>query len=237
MPAFAAAMSAPPSFPPSFPPGLSALHRALADFAAPSAPVFTPFAMPEPTAASLAPEPQPDVEALVADAVAQAEARLRDKLDEEHRAALSAAVDDALAAERQEHAAEMERVLSETGAAAANAIDAGLAELRAGVAAELSSACARLLLPIAGEAVVARAVSEMAQALREALENEAAPRITVSGPRQLLDGLQARLAGAEGVQWRESTGFDLAASFDGRVVETRLAEWAEALKAALEDVS
>lgn len=236
MPALATAMPTPPSFPPSFPPGLSALHRALADFAEPAAPVFASFAMCEPAAAPL-PEPQPDVEALVADAVAQAEARLRDRLDEEHRTALAAAVEDALAAEREAHAAEMRRVLSETGAAAAASIDAGLAEIRAGVAAELSAACAKLLLPIAGEAVMRRAVSEMALAVREALEGEAALRVTVCGPRPLLDGLQARLAGAEGVQWRESPGFSLSASFDGRIVETRLAEWAETLKAGLKDVS
>lgn len=239
---------------PGFPPGLDALQRALADFSAPVPARFVSFAaqaLPEPLADPVAPampalfavpevepEPSPDVDLIVAAAVEAAEARLRGELEAEHAAALEAA----LATERQRHAFLVEMEVHSACAAAADTLAAGLEDLRTQVAAELAGACARLLAPIAGEDISRRAVAAMEAAVREALDGEARPRITLCGPPQLLEGLRARLgARAPEVQWREAEGFELAAGFDGQVVETRLGEWAaslqETLKTELEGIS
>jgi hypothetical protein len=233
-----AAPAGPPGAPASARAGLDALHRALADFAAPAAPAFALFA-PEPEAPPCAPElPAEDVEARIAQAVEDAEASLRARLETEHGAVLEAALAQALQAERDAHGAALAHALREAGEGAADAIGDRLAALRAEVESVLMGACARVLLPLAGEAVARRAAAEMAEAVREALRRESRPRITVSGPEPMLAGLRARL-GEEGagVEWREASGFDLAAAFDGSVIETRLGAWAEALRADMSEAS
>lgn len=239
---------------PGFPPGLDALQRALADFSAPAPTVFAPFAaeMPAeppadfPAEAMLSPmpalfalpepepEPSPDVERLVAEAVEAAEARLRAELEAEHAAALEAA----LATERQRHAFLMEMEVHSACGASADTLASGLAALRGEVAGEIAAACARLLAPVVEAGLARRAVAALDAALREALEGEARPRVIVSGPALLMEGLRARLGSrAPEVQWREAEGVELAAGFDGQVVETRLGEWAAALQAELEGTS
>lgn len=211
----------------------SALHRALADFGeqAPLRPAFPRSAM------SVAAEPTaPSFSAADLDrAVAQAEARLRESLTLEHLAAreraISEAVSQAVAAERRIHAEDIERVSGEQAIVMATAIADAMGELQEQVCEKVSAACARLLLPVLKEDAARRAVAALALVLRDALADTDSVRVTLSGPPALRAALQAELAGMA-VQWQERDGesFDLRAAFNGQVVETRLAEWAETLK-------
>lgn len=207
--------------------GNSLLHSALRDFGAASGaaairmpePAIAfddpfPVAFPEPAALA----PVVDVEAAVAEAVAQAEDALRLELEARHRAAIEEM--------RVAHRAELERMAAEFGQSAAERIDAGIVALSEQVSDALSERVAHLLKPFIGEKQTARAADALVEALRQALGERGGARVAARGPRLLWEQLQPALSRA-GIQaeWEEGAGVDLSVSLGDTLWRTRLDSW------------
>lgn len=204
--------------------------RALADYLpdfgirSRSAAEPTVVAQPAPT---LAQPPAPDVAGIVATEVALAEARLR--------AELTQAGDDALAAERDRHAAEMNELRAMLGSEAGGLITARMAEAEARISALATSAAARVLSVHLSDDLARRSVERLTEVVRQACEDREAVRIRIVGPQSLFEGLQAGLGAqlAERCDFAEAPGFDLTVAIDGALFETRLGEWSAAIGEAL----
>lgn len=171
-------------------------------------------------------EPPLDVDTLVAEAVARAEAAQAARLGAEHAGALEAQRQaDAAAA-----AAAMESLGKDLGASIAD----GIAAMEARLAASVEEAVARMLGGVLCDDLRGRALDALARTIGSALGDAEAVRICVSGPQSLFEPLRAALgAGADRLQFTEAPGFDLAVSIDDAVFETRMSEWAAALSEVL----
>lgn len=222
--------------------GSRSLAAALKDFGAPQLAAVDAFAMPtndfeidtldfdmpaEMSCEPPEPEPDPiDVDALIAEAVAKAEAELADRLNKEHA--------DTLQLERDRHAEELiefqQRVADEAGTRISAAID----EMESRVIALTSAVTSRILGGVLTEDIRDRSVERLAGYIQEALADSEAVRIRVRGSQPLYEALMARLPKyAEQFDYTESVGFDLSVTIDDSIFETRLAEWSSALAEAL----
>ena len=169
---------------------------------------------------------QPDITEIVRIEVAVAEEALRIKLEAEHAAAIEAEQ----AAHRQELAAQMENL----GREAAAAIEARLGELEQALAARLSGEVARILGGLLTEDLQKRSVEELAARILEAVRDSETIRIEIRGPQSMFAGLSAVLGERiVNLDYIESDGFDLTATIDGTIIETRLSQWSEALSGIL----
>lgn len=166
-----------------------------------------------------------DVEAAVAEAVAQAEAALADKLAQEHA--------EALQAERDRHAQEMSELQAQFADEAAAKILASIGEMEARLVELTSAVTARILGGVLTDDLRQRSIGKLAQIIREALADDEALRIRVRGNLPLYEELKERLPEhADQIDFTESTNFDLSVTIDDSVFETRLAEWSSALAEA-----
>ena len=172
-------------------------------------------------------EAQPvDVDALVADAVAQAEAALTERLAEEHA--------EALRLERERHTQEMTELQARFAAEAADAIQAGITEMENRVVELTSAVTARILGVVLTDDLRERSIERLVTIIREALTDDDAVRIRVRGSLPLYDEVKARLPDhADQFDFVESPDFDLSVTIDDSVFETRLAEWSAALAETL----
>lgn len=167
-------------------------------------------------------QPGIDIDAMIATAVAQAE--------EELAARLAAERDAALEAERERHRAELAEQAHRLGALAGQSIATRLGEAEAALSAHTSAAVARVLGTILTDELQRRSIESLARSVREALHDQEAVRIRVSGPQALFESLAAMLPErAESIEYSESSAFDLTVAVDGTLYETRLSEWASAL--------
>lgn len=212
------------------------VHRladALKDFGVRPLPVADPFeAMSEagepslPVFDAVETPALPDTDELIANAVAQAEAELAERLENEHA--------QTLLAERERHAEEVselqrqfadeagERILAEMGA-----LEARLTELTTAVT-------ARILGGVLTDDVRERSLDRLGGLIREALADNEAVRIRVNGSLPLYEALKQKLPGHEGqLDFTESAYFDLSVTIDDSVFETRLGEWSASLAEAL----
>lgn len=203
---------------------IAALFERLTDFA-PHAPEEVETAVPE------APEypravPEPDIPAIVAAAVAEAEGALSARLAAEHEAALEA--------ERKRHAAEIAELGARIGAETGAAIAASIGEMEARVAHLATDAAARIIAGLVSDDIQKRSIEALAAAILTAVADRDAVRIKVSGPQFMFDTLATAMGDlAENIDFTESMGFDLSVSIDDNLFETRLGEWSAALSETL----
>ena len=197
-----------------------ALVDFLQDFGARPALVLRPEPVdPEPFRASI---PQPDIGAIVAAAVEQAESMLAEKLRAEHA--------EAMETERQAHAAEIDALLHRFGETAGEQIAAGLAVAEARVGDLATAAAARMLGSVLSDELQARSIASRAQSIREAVQDAETVRIEIRGPQSLFESLRTKLPDrVDGLHFVEAPGFDLTVRIDGNLFETRLAEWSAVL--------
>lgn len=202
-----------------------ALFEALQDFAPPGQPpkrlAETPRAEP-----TLTVHKAPDIEALVAERVAQAESALREKLGNEHTAALVA-----LAEEHETRLAELHR---DYGGRLGVALSSSIAEAEARVTELAVASLARAVGSILSEEIQKRSIAGLTLAIREAMADRDAVRIRVRGPLSLFETLRASL-GEQAVKldFAEAPGLDLTVSIDGNPIETRLSEWSAGISEIL----
>jgi hypothetical protein len=216
----------------------SALAAALKDFGAgPPRPAAEPFrvaamgAPPPPIdLPGFPPEPEVepiDVDAIVAEAVAAAEAALAQRLCDEHA--------EALRAEQERHAEEVAALEGRFADAASVTIRDRFAEMEGRVVELTSAVTARILGTTLTDDIRDRSIERLAALIREALMDGEAVRIRIHGSLPLFETLKEKLPerGAQ-LDFMERPEFDLSVSIDDSVYETRLAEWSAALAETLE---
>lgn len=169
-----------------------------------------------------APPAPVDVDALIAQAVAEAEAALEERLAGEHREELDR--------QRQADAAEATAFLESLGGDMGAAIATGLEAMERRLTASVGDAVARILGGVLGDELRARALEALARTISETAADADAVGIRVSGPVSLYEPLKAKLgAHADNLQFSEAPGFDLTLSIDDAVFESRMSEWSAAL--------
>jgi len=153
-----------------------------------------------PQAAAPPSQPAPSTAEIVAAEVKRAEAAAE--------ARLRAEFDTVIAAERERHAAELAEAVAESGRRTGDAVAAMLARV---------------------EAEVPRTICNAAT-VSAALSASPALRVAAAGPAGMLAGLRDGLGPfAERLDATEAETFDLRVDLDGSVIETRMAEWNDAL--------
>jgi hypothetical protein len=179
---------------------------------------------PEPPAAA-APAAA-ELNALIREVVAKAEAEITGRL--------SAIYEATLQAERDKHAAELERLQADFGTEIGVRISAQLDELEASVGLVATSLTGRIISSLLTEDIQKRSLESLRRSIVEALRDNDTVRIQVQGPLSLFEPLSAALGERAGsLQYVEAPGFDLTVSIDGNLFETRLCEWSTALAGAL----
>lgn len=202
---------------------IAALFERLTDFA----PLAPHGVVPDaPVAEYPKAVPDLDIPAIVAEAVAQAEADLAARLAEEHEAALEA--------ERQRHAAEIAELGARFGAEAGEAIATRIAEMETRVVHLATDAAARVVATLVSDDIRKRSIDALSTAILAACADREAVRIKVTGPQFLFDALAAAIGERiDNVDFVEAVGFDLSVAIDDNLFETRLGEWSSALSETL----
>ena len=181
--------------------------------------------LPQAPARASAPEQapeKPNVEAIVAQAVARAERETAERLELTHR--------EALQAEREAHARELEALNVRQGEELAARITAAMQEAERQLISVSSEAAARVLSHFLSEQIVGRAVAELARTIRIAVADADGLRIRVRGPQSLFMPLEAAMGDlSKYLEFTESPGADLTVTINETLFETRLADWSTAL--------
>ncbi|GLS31318.1 hypothetical protein SAMN04488498_11839 [Mesorhizobium albiziae] len=179
--------------------------------------------LPEPAAAAPA---AADLNTLIREEVAKAEVEITGRL--------SAIYEATLQAERDKHAAEVERLQVEFGSEIGARISAQLDDLEASVGLVATSLTGRIISSLLTEDIQKRSLESLRRSIVEALRDNDTVRIQAQGPLSLFEPLSAALGERAGsLHYVEAPGFDLTVSIDGNLFETRLAEWSTALAGAL----
>lgn len=132
----------------------------------------------------------------------------------------AAALEQALAAERQRWSAEQGALL---GALIASTL--GDIEQR------ISDCVAHILQPMLGEQVRAKATGELTRLVNDMLGKGECGKITISGPQDLLAAVEAQLTGlGEGVAFVVAETADMSVSVGDTIMETRIGAWADAIR-------
>jgi len=202
----------------------AALFDLLPDFGTRTPRVSQPQAaaeqMPE------APAPQADIGTLIAEAVAQAEATLAERLSAAHEAALEA--------ERQAHAEEARTFFESFGGEVGKAVSSRIDAMEARVTDLVAATVARIIGGVVSDDLQKRSLEALASAVRETVGDGEAVRIAVRGPLSLFETLKASLGPrAANLDFIETPGFDLTVTIDEAVFETRMAEWSATLSEVL----
>lgn len=212
--------------------GANALEAALQDFGAPSE---QPFAMADPFAGSRAepvfemppPDEGPDIDTLIAQAVADAEEALAIRLAAQHA--------EAFAAERQRHDEEMQTLNARIGQEIGTRVASAVSEMEDRVVDLTGAVAARILsASLLTEELRERSIAALAETIRNAMQDEEALRVNVSGPASLHESLCAALPdGGARIRFTETAGLDLTVTLDESVYETRIGEWSKAMSEIL----
>ncbi len=213
----------------------SALAKALKDFGAlplESAGVFTPapsFTVPDtglPTLPDFPTFDTVDTDALVADAVAAAEADLTERLEQQHA--------EALENQRAQHAEEIATLQQRFAEEASGLILKSIESMETRVVELTSAVTARILGVVLTDDVRERSIERLASVIRDALDDDEAVRIRVRGSLPLYEALKEKLPKyADQLDFTETVDFDISVAIDDSVFETRIAEWSTALSEAL----
>ncbi|ACA17630.1 conserved hypothetical protein [Methylobacterium sp. 4-46] len=176
------------------------------------------------------PPPAEDREALLREAEERGRRLGRAQAAAETAAALDAALAESQAVADAQMRESRRAWAEEEGQVLAAALIRATGEIEARLAARL----AHLLLPVLGEAVRARAVAELRDAIARLLADAAKPAVRVSGPQDLLDALAAALGPqAQGIAFAPAQGADVTVTAEDAVIESQLAAWTGLLSAAV----
>jgi hypothetical protein len=213
----------------------NALANALKDFGTrplENAGVFTPapsFAVPDAGLPALPDFPTfdpVDTDALVADAVAAAEAELTERLEQQHA--------EAMETQRAQHAEEVAALQQRFADEASGLILKSIETMETRVVELTTAVTARILGVVLTDDVRERSIERLASVIRDALDDDEAVRIRVRGSLPLYEALKEKLPKYAGqLDFTETVDFDISVAIDDSMFETRLAEWSTALSEAL----
>lgn len=203
-----------------------ALFDLLPDFGTRTQRVSQPQAAADAPARPEQATPQADIGTLIAEAVAQAEATLAERLSAAHEAAMEA--------ERQAHAEEARAFLESFGGDLGTAVSSRIGAMEARVTDLVAATVARIVGGVVSDDLQKRSLEALASTIREAVGDGEAVRIAVRGPLSLFETLKASLGPrAANLDFVEAPGFDLTVVIDEAVFETRMAEWSATLSEVL----
>lgn len=167
-----------------------------------------------------------DMEAERADAFAKGEAEATANMQarwDEDRAALIA-----------EHEAALAQVQAAHETALAEAVASKMQEIAVVVATGVSDQTAKVLAPLLEDALVAKAVADLADLVRDAVLEGAAGTLTVKGPAPMFEKLKASLDMPEAaLRHVEASDLDLCVDIDEVALVTRMSAWTARLKELL----
>ncbi|MDX8530394.1 hypothetical protein RFM41_01420 [Mesorhizobium sp. VK25A] len=173
-----------------------------------------------------APVPQADIGALIAEAVADAEAALEARLALSHQAALEA--------ERQANDDAAKAFLESFGGDLGTAVATRIEAMERRVAELAGATVARIVSGLLSDDLQERSLAALSQTISAAVADGEAVRIGVRGPLSLFEPLKAALGTrAANLDFTEAPGFDLTVTIDETVFETRIAEWSASLSEVL----
>lgn len=179
---------------------------------------FPAFERTQPVAAAEIDDPAPDIDAIVAEAVAKAEAELSTRLEAEH--------EELLAAERESHAGEIEALNQRLGEELATRIEASFGATEARLLDLTAEVMSRILGTILTDDLQQRSVTQLGSIISAAIREAGTVRVKVRGPLSLYEPLTEKLGDlASMIEFSETSGLDLIVELDEGVYETRLAEW------------
>lgn len=204
-----------------------ALSDLLPDFG--SRTQLNPAAIPvvdEPLFAETERPAEVDISTIIADEVAKAEAAVTERLTALYEATLQA--------ERDNHAAERDTLSRSLGTEAAALVAMRLAAMERQLLDLTTTAAARILGGLLTDEMQKRAIAALSTKIGDAVHDNDAVRIRVTGPQSLWEALAESLGErAAGIQFVERASFDLTVNIDSSIYETRLAEWSSELAGVL----
>ena len=172
------------------------------------------------------PAPQADIGALIAEAVADAEAALEARLALAHQAALDA--------ERQASDDAAKAFLESFGGDLGTAVAGRIEAMEQRVAELTGATVARIVGGLLSDDLQERSLQALSRTISAAVADSEAVRIGVRGPLSLFEPLSAALGSrAANLDFTEASGFDLTVTIDETVFETRIAEWSASLSEVL----
>ena len=154
---------------------------------------------------------------------AAAEAEANRRMDEEREALLRAHAEE-IAALRQKHEDEMADIVAQK-----------LADASLLIAEAVSTQTAQILAPLVEEALVDKAVSEMAALIRAAVAEGDLGAVVVHGPARLFDRLAAAFGekGASLLRHVEAADLDITVDLGDSALVTRMSAWSARLRKVL----
>lgn len=195
-------------------------QRRKADFTAAGTAVQQP--------AASVPEPEPTVSRKELEAgIAEAEAKAEERVRLEYEALL--------AGERGKHEAETQLLKTQLGEEAAVLIGARFEALEQQVVSLTSSVAARILGVALTEDLQHRSIDELARIVSQALADGEAVNVRVRGTPLMCEALRGKIGdNANRVTFADGPDMDLTVQLDETLLETRLAEWSDALAEVFE---
>lgn len=150
-------------------------------------------------------------------------------------AELTARHEEAIAALREQHAREIERIEQKYRGKIAIALAMGLKQIAAQLAVGIGDQVAECLAPVLQQQVAEKAVADMAMLVQEAILEGQAGSIMVKGSLPLFNVLATEM-GEDAALLRhvEAEDLDLSVEMSGSVLVTRLSAFAASLKKVLE---
>lgn len=132
------------------------------------------------------------------------------------------------------HAAELEALTRRLEEEAASRLAERFAEMADDLVAALGDQTARVLAPVMEDALMQRAITDMAHMVKQGLVAGEGCTITVKGPAHLFEALRRQL-GEDMPLFRhvEADDVDLAVEMDGTILVTRMAAWADTVRKVL----
>ncbi|MBK5567386.1 hypothetical protein [Ensifer sp. SSB1] len=132
------------------------------------------------------------------------------------------------------HAAELAALTQRLEAETAARLAERFADLADSLVTALGDQTARVLAPVMEDALLQRAVADMAQMIKQGLVAGEGCTLVVKGPTQLFEALKRQL-GEDMPLFRhiETDDIDLAVEMDGTILVTRMAAWADTVRKVL----
>ncbi|MCY1319111.1 hypothetical protein D9M69_44500 [compost metagenome] len=132
------------------------------------------------------------------------------------------------------HSAELAALTQRLEAETANRLAERFADMADGLVVALGDQTARVLAPVMEDALLQRAVADMAQMIKQGLVAGEGCTLVVKGPTQLFEALKRQLGEDMPLFRHVETGdIDLAVEMDGTILVTRMAAWVDTVRKVL----
>lgn len=213
----------------------ASLSRYLKDFSAPKIeltrmpPKYFPdidAGFPDADAAARPAMPEIDIDAERRAAFAQGRAEATGELVPEHQREIAEL--------KARHAEEIQALVRRLEEDTARKLAAHFAEMTERLAVALGDQTARVLAPVMEEALLARAIENLADMIRQGMAASEGLAITVKGPLALFEALERHLAD-DAMVFRhvETADVDLTVEFGDAILVTRIAAWSDTVRKVL----